>query len=108
MYHEVTQRSRALRRRVAVGAALAALALAAACAWGAAGARQAALEQGAASTRQAVLRCAAQCCAVEGSYPSTLSYLEDHYGLTVNHADYAVTYEAFASNVTPSVVVVPR
>lgn len=65
-------------------------------------------EQGAASVREAVLRAAAQCCAVEGSYPHTLSYLEEHYGLTVNRDDYAITYEAFASNVTPSVVVVPR
>ncbi len=65
-------------------------------------------EQGAASVRDAVLRAAAQCCAVEGSYPHTLSHLEEHYGLTVNHDDYAITYEAYASNVAPSVVVVPR
>lgn len=65
-------------------------------------------EQGAASVRDAVLRAAAQCCAVEGSYPHTLRHLEEHYGLTVNHDDYVITYEAYASNVTPSVVVVPR
>ena len=65
-------------------------------------------EQGAASERDAVLRAAAQCCAVEGSYPHTLRHLEEHYGLTVNHDDYAITYEAYASNVAPSVVVVPR
>ena len=51
---------------------------------------------------------AMQCAAVEGAYPARLSYLEEHYGLIVNHQDYAVTYEAFASNVPPSVVVVPR
>ena len=49
-----------------------------------------------------------QCAAVEGAYPASLKYLEEHYGLIVNHSDYAVTYEAFASNVPPSVVVVPR
>lgn len=65
-------------------------------------------EQGAESVREAVLQAATQCCAVEGSYPHTLSYLEEHYGLTVNQEDYAITYEAFASNVAPSVVVVPR
>lgn len=65
-------------------------------------------EQGAASVRDAVLRAAAQCCAVEGSYPHTLRHLEQHYGLTVNHDDYVVIYEAYASNVTPSVVVTPR
>lgn len=55
-----------------------------------------------------VRKAAMQCAAVEGAYPARLSYLEEHYGLIVNHQDYAVTYEAFASNVPPSVVVVPR
>lgn len=64
--------------------------------------------QGAASIREAVLRAAGQCCAVEGSYPSTLQHLEDRYGLSVNHDDYVILYEAFASNVVPSVVVIPR
>lgn len=64
--------------------------------------------QSAASVRTAVLDAAMQCAAVEGAYPARLSYLEDHYGLIVNHEDYAVTYEAFAANVPPSVVVVPR
>ena len=65
-------------------------------------------EQGAEAARAAVLRAAAQCCAVEGAYPSTLAHLEEHYGLSVNRDDYVVTYEAYASNVMPSVVVVPR
>lgn len=64
--------------------------------------------QGAYSVRSAVMDAAMQCAAVEGAYPSTLDYLEEHYGLVVNHADYVVTYEAFASNVPPSVAVVPR
>lgn len=64
--------------------------------------------QGAVSVREAVLRAAAQCCAVEGAYPHTLRHLEEHYGLSVNHDDYVITYEAYASNVVPSVVVVPR
>lgn len=64
--------------------------------------------QSAASVRTAVLDAAMQCAAVEGAYPARLSYLEEHYGLIVNHQDYAVTYEALASNVPPSVVVVPR
>lgn len=65
-------------------------------------------EQGAASVRQAILDAAMQCCASEGSYPSSLSHLEDSYGLNVNHDDYVITYETFAGNVMPSVVVVPR
>ena len=72
------------------------------------GAQAAMREQAAQSLRTAVLDAAMQCAAVEGAYPARLSYLEEHYGLIVNHQDYAVTYEAFASNVPPSVVVVPR
>ena len=64
--------------------------------------------QSALSVRNAVMEAAMQCAAVEGAYPASLKYLEEHYGLIVNHSDYAVTYEAFASNVPPSVVVVPR
>ncbi len=65
-------------------------------------------EQGAASVRQSILDTAMQCCAIEGSYPSSLKYLEDHYGLVINRADYAVSYEAFAGNILPTVVVTPR
>ena len=90
-------------RALAVVAVVVALALAA---WPAVA--DALREQGAASVRDAVLRAAAQCCAVEGSYPHTLRHLEEHYGLSVNHDDYVVLYEAYASNVTPSVVVMPR
>lgn len=65
-------------------------------------------EQGAVTVRDAILNGARQCCAIEGSYPLTLEYLEEHYGVTVDHEDYVVTYDAFASNVMPTVVVVPR
>lgn len=65
-------------------------------------------QQGAASIRETVLASALQCCAIEGAYPQSLQYLVDNYGLTVNEDDYIITYEAFASNVMPSVVVVPR
>lgn len=71
-------------------------------------AAQQAREQGALSLRQTVLDTAMQCFAIEGAYPQTLSHLEDSYGLSVNHEAYTVTYEAFASNVMPSVVVTPR
>ena len=53
----------------------------------------------------AVLRSAMECYAVEGVYPESLDYLEQHYGLRVNHRDYIVTYEVFASNQPPSIQV---
>lgn len=64
--------------------------------------------QGAVSVRNAILDSAKQCCAIEGSYPAALDHLEQDYGLRVNHNDYVITYEAFADNIMPSVVVVPR
>lgn len=90
-------------------AALVAAAVLVALMWFAWGAVSESLRaQGAESLRQSILDAAVQCAAIEGSYPASLSYLEDHYGVVANHEDYVITYEAFASNVMPSVVVVPR
>ena len=72
------------------------------------GAREAVREQSALSMRTAILESAKQCCAVEGVYPQSLGYLVDRYGLVVNERDYLITYECYADNVVPSVVVVPR
>lgn len=71
-------------------------------------ARTTARDQAAASVRDSILGAAVQCCAVEGSYPSSLAHLEDEYGLTVNHADYVVVYEWLGDNIAPSVVVRSR
>ena len=64
--------------------------------------------QGAVALRDSILASAKQCCAIEGSYPSSLEHLEESYGLTINHDDYVITYECFADNIMPSVVVTPR
>ena len=58
--------------------------------------------------REAVQRSALQCYAVEGVYPPDLQYLEDNYGLQVNEEDFYVTYDAFASNLPPTVRVTRR
>lgn len=55
--------------------------------------------------RDAVLRSAMDCYTVEGVYPQNLEYLEQHYGLRLNHRDFIVSYEVFASNQPPSVLV---
>lgn len=62
-------------------------------------------EESRGAIRDAVLRSAMECYAVEGVYPESLDYLEQHYGLRVNHRDFIVTYEVFASNQPPSVQV---
>lgn len=108
MYHEVTtaDRIRRLLRQIVAILVLAALVWVAAYFYEPI--RSTMQDQAAASIRSSVLKAAMQCCAVEGSYPLTLGYLQDNYGLHVNETDYVINYEAFASNVLPSVTVVPK
>ena len=61
-----------------------------------------------ASIREAVLRAAAQCYAVEGVYPSSLEYLEENYGLVLNHDRYYIIYDSFSSNLPPTVEVLEK
>lgn len=108
MYHELTKeqiRRRSIKRLV--GAALIVV-LVVVCVFSYSAIARSLREQGAASVRQAILETAMQCCATEGAYPASLSHLEDSYGLHVNHDDYIITYETFADNVMPNVVVVAR
>ncbi len=65
-------------------------------------------EESAAAIQEAVQRSALQCYVVEGVYPPDLEYLQNNYGLQVNTEDFYVTYEAFASNLPPTVRVVVR
>lgn len=108
MYHEITTRDKMRKRRNHVLAAVVAVVLAVALALAVDLARVGAREQGAAALRKSIMDAAVRCCAIEGSYPLSLSRLEENYGLRVNHEDYVITYEAYASNMAPSVVVVPR
>ena len=108
MYHELTFADIRKRRVRRVILAVIVIILVAAAIYSVGVLQKSAREQGAASLRETILNSAKQCCAVEGSYPSSLSHLEDTYGLTINHNDYVITYEWFADNVLPSVVVIPR
>lgn len=108
MYRELTYKETARRRRAfAVFAVCVAVACALA-AWGVHAARENARVQGAAALRDSILSAANQCAAIEGSYPADLEHLEENYGLAINHDDYVITYECFADNIAPSVVVSPR
>ena len=51
-------------------------------------------------------RAAVACYAAEGIYPPTVSYLEEHYGVQIDRARYAVFYEIFAENLMPEITVV--
>ena len=108
MYHEVTSKERKRRRKRAVVVILVVVAIVAGLVLGLRALGKSTREQGATALRQSILDAALRCCAIEGSYPLTLSHLEKDYGLRINHNDYIITYEAYASNIAPSVVVVPR
>lgn len=59
------------------------------------------------SIKQAILRTAAHGYALEGSYPPDLKYMEENYGLLLDHKKYSYVYEVFASNIRPEVEVLP-
>ena len=60
-------------------------------------------EEGVKATREAIERAAVQCYASEGFYPPGLTYIEEHYGVQIDHSRYNVRYEVFASNIMPTV-----
>lgn len=108
MYHEVTYDKLRGRRRARIRLAVACV-LVAVLVWLAVGvAERSAREQGIATVRAAVVRAALQCCAVEGSYPTSLAVLEQRYGLVINKDDYDVRYEWLGDNIAPSVVVTAK
>ncbi len=108
MYHEVTYQDLQKRRTKRLWWILLAIATCAVAAVVYVYAQAIAREQGAATLRQAIISSALQCCAVEGSFPTSIEHLTEHYGLVVNEADYQVTYQWLGDNVTPSVVVTLR
>jgi hypothetical protein len=55
--------------------------------------------------QEAIRRAAVNCYAVEGCYPASVSYLEEHYGVQIDRTRYSVWYECIGANVMPTVVV---
>ena len=108
MYHEITYEELARRRRLRIIYAILAVLVIVNIGFGVMVSQSIARDQATASVRKAVVAAAVQCCAVEGSYPSSLSHLEDHYGLVINHNDYIINYEWLADNIPPSVTVTAR
>lgn len=53
----------------------------------------------------AIRRSVIQCYAIEGFYPPNIKYLEDNYGLIVDHDRYVISYDVFASNIMPTIEV---
>ena len=62
--------------------------------------------QEAESLESSVRQSAVHCYALEGFYPDSLDYLEQHYGLTYDKDKYIVSYETIGSNLMPDVSVI--
>ena len=56
--------------------------------------------------KSSILQSAVHCYALEGFYPDSLGYLEDHYGLQYDTDRYVVSYEIIGSNLMPDVSVI--
>ena len=51
---------------------------------------------------------AVACYAMEGRYPPSVAYMEEHYGVQYDKERYLVAYDAFASNLMPDITVLER
>ena len=57
---------------------------------------------------QSIREAIACCYSIEGVYPPDIEYIEDNYGLFINHDKFLVDYDIFASNIMPDVVVIDK
>ena len=76
--------------------------------WGVSGLTSRTERERLASVENAVTRAAVQAYAIEGQYPSGIGYLQENYGLSVDLDKYIVEYRVFASNIMPSITVLPK
>ncbi|RKM62025.1 hypothetical protein D6855_00995 [Butyrivibrio sp. CB08] len=60
------------------------------------------------SLESAIARDIVQCYAIEGMYPPSLQYMEDHYGLTYDSNVFFVDYQPIAANLYPDYTVILR
>jgi len=55
---------------------------------------------------ESIRRATVKCYAVEGSYPSSIAYIENKYGIHIDRSKYIVDYKIFADNIMPSIMVI--
>lgn len=59
------------------------------------------------SLQTALKRSVVHCYAIEGRYPPSLEYLEEHYGITYDETKYFIDYQPIASNMMPDITIIP-
>lgn len=55
----------------------------------------------------AIKRTIVHCYSVEGTYPPSIEYMKDHYGLTYNEHLFFIDYHAIGSNIYPEFEIIP-
>lgn len=58
--------------------------------------------------RGAMERDIMHCYALEGFYPPSLDYIEEHYGLTYDSSLYIVDYQPVGNNIYPSYTIIRK
>lgn len=61
-----------------------------------------------ANLESAVRRDMTLCYALEGFYPATVMYMQEHYGLTYDEDKYVINYEYTGSNLMPEVMIIAK
>lgn len=59
-------------------------------------------------TEEAIRKAMVSCYAIEGVYPPNIDYLEENYGVVIDHDLYLVDFQRVASNVMPSVMLIDK
>jgi hypothetical protein len=54
-----------------------------------------------------IRRAIVSCYAVEGSYPESMEYITEHYGVVIDDEKFFVYYNIFGSNIMPDFDVLP-
>lgn len=62
-------------------------------------------QEGRRQLERALRRASLACYAAEGAYPPDLAYLEQRYGVQIDHSRYTVQYEVYGSNLAPDITV---
>lgn len=57
--------------------------------------------------KNAINKAITTCYAIEGTYPESIEYIEENYGVVIEHDKYVVVYDLLGPNVKPNVIVAP-
>lgn len=61
-----------------------------------------------AALQNAMERNIVHCYALEGFYPPSLTYIQEHYGLTYDSEQFIVDYQPIASNIYPDFTIINK